>query len=131
MIIVTTVYCNALRLYSPEIANTMIFFTIIWMQLLHSLNCKSSDSIIGKKLTDNKTFNICFLLSTAINIIVCVVPISYTIFKLTYLNISQWIWVAIASISIIPLCEILKFIIHSNKRNKYLKPNKKKTKANC
>lgn len=129
MIIVTCVYCTSLRLYSPQIANSMIFFTIIWMQLLHSLNCKSNQSIIGKKLTDNRTFNICFSISLLINILVCVCPIFYTIFKLSYLNLSQWIWVAIASGSIIPLCEIFKFIINSNKHEKYIK-NKNLKKVN-
>ena len=115
MIIVISIYCFALRHYSPQVASTMVFFTIAWMQLFHSINCKTNQSIIGKKLTDNKTFNICFLVTALFNLLICILPVSYTIFGLSYLNFSQWLWIAISSISIIPLCEIVKLFVNSKK----------------
>jgi len=118
MIIVISIYCFALRHYSPQIASTMVFFTIAWMQLFHSINCKTNQSIIGKKLLNNKTFNICFLITTLFNLLICVLPISYTIFGLSYLNLSQWLWIAISSISIIPLCELVKLFTNSKSNNK-------------
>lgn len=114
MIIVISIYCFALRHYTPQVASTMVFFTIAWMQLFHSINCKTNQSIIGKKLLDNKTFNICFLITIIFNLLICVLPISYTIFGLSHLNFNQWLWIAISSISIIPLCEIVKLFINSN-----------------
>lgn len=114
MIIVISIYCFALRHYTPQVASTMVFFTISWMQLFHSINCKTNQSIIGKKLLDNKTFNICFVITAIFNLLICILPISYTIFGLSYLNFNQWLWVTISSISIIPLCEIVKFFINSN-----------------
>ena len=116
MIIVITIYCFALRNYSPQVASTMVFFTISWMQLFHSINCKTNQSILGKKLLDNKTFNICFLITLIFNLLICILPISYTIFGLCYLNINQWIWIILSSISIIPLCEIVKLFINSNNK---------------
>jgi len=115
------VYC-----YNPNIASTMVFFTIIFMQLLHSLNCKTNNSLFSKKLWDNKTFNICFLITFALNIIVACVPFMYTLFNLEFLNFSQWIVVIIASILIIPTCELFKIILQPSE--KYLKINKKQTK---
>ena len=116
MIIVISIYCFALRHYSPQIASTMVFFTIAWMQLFHSINCKTNQSILGKNLLDNKTFNICFSITVVCNLLICLLPISYSIFGLSYLNFSQWIWIAISSISIIPLCEIVKLFTNSNNK---------------
>ncbi|MBQ8430411.1 MAG: cation-translocating P-type ATPase, partial [Clostridia bacterium] len=101
LIIVITMYCTAMRLYNPQIATTMVFFTIIWLQLIHSLNCKTQQSIIGKNLTDNKTFNICFAITFFVNLLVCCCPIFYFIFNLSYLNFNQWIWVLISAFSIV------------------------------
>lgn len=121
MIIIICIYCGANRYYTPQVASTMVFFTIIWMQLLHSVNCKTNQSIIGKNLLDNKTFNVCFFITFIVNLIVCVLPLSYTIFGLEVLNLSQWGWVIISAVSIIPLCEIVKLIIGDSvfvKKNK-------------
>lgn len=85
------------------------------MQLLHSINCKTNSSIFEKNLVDNKAFNICFLITLAINLIVSCVPFMYPLFGLEFLNLSQWIVVIIASIIIIPLCELFKLILE-NKR---------------
>lgn len=129
MIIVITVYCTAMRCYTPEIATTMVFFTIIWLQLLHSINCKSNQTIIGKNLLDNKTFNICFIITFVVNLLVCTLPVAYLIFGLEYLNISQWIFVLTSAISIIPMCEIVKFFINNDikLKHKFFKKRIKKS----
>lgn len=114
LIIVTTVYCTGIRLYTPNIATTMVFFTIIWLQLLHSVNCKTNQSIFSKNLVDNKTFNICFLITFVVNLAVCVLPFAYFVFNLEVLNFSQWMLVVLSSISIIPACEVVKFFLNSN-----------------
>ena len=112
MFIVISIYLYGLFSFGNEIATTMTFFVIVFMQLLHSVNCKTNQSILGKKLTDNKTFNLCFVLSLVISLLVATCPIFYTIFKLEFLNIHQWIMVVIASVSIIPLCEVVKLFLN-------------------
>ena len=114
-LIVMVVYVVGIKCYSPDVASSMVFFTIIFMQLLHSINCKTNSSIFEKNLVDNKAFNICFLITLAINLIVSCVPFMYPLFGLEFLNLSQWIVVIIASIIIIPLCELFKLILE-NKR---------------
>lgn len=121
LIIVTTVYCTGIRLYTPNIATTMVFFTIIWLQLLHSINCKTNQSIFSKNLVDNKTFNICFLITFVVNLAVCVLPFAYFVFNLEVLNFSQWMLVVLSSISIIPACEVVKFFLNSNFKFKIAK----------
>ena len=114
-IIAISVFLIGVYCYSPKVASTMVFFTIIFMQLLHSVNCKTNGSIFEKNLLDNKTFNICFFITLALNLIVACVPIMYTIFNLEFLNLSQWIMVVIASVIIIPTCELVKAILSTDK----------------
>ncbi len=114
LIIVTTVYCTGIRLFTPNIATTMVFFTIIWLQLLHSINCKTNQSIFSKNLFDNKTFNICFLITFVVNLAVCVLPFGYLVFNLEVLNFAQWMFVILSSVSIIPACELVKFFLNNN-----------------
>ncbi len=116
--IVMIVFLVGAKCYSPAIASTMVFFTIIFMQLLHSLNCKTNNSIFEKNWFDNKTFNICFVITLLMNLIVACVPFMYTLFNLEFLNFSQWLVVIIASIIIIPSCELIKLIINKEKRPK-------------
>ncbi len=123
-LIVMVVFVVGINCYTPEVASSMVFFTIIFMQLLHSVNCKSNSSIIKKDIFNNRTFNICFLITLGLNLIVSCLPIMYTIFGLEMLNLSQWIFVVIASILIIPGCELFKAIL--SKDEVETKPKQKK-----
>ncbi len=113
-LIVMVVFIVGVKCYSPAEASTMVFFTIIFMQLLHSVNCKTNNSIFEKNLFDNKTFNFCFILTLAINLAVAVVPPMYALFGLEFLNFSQWLVVIIASVLIVPTCELFKAILNKN-----------------
>lgn len=110
-IIVMIVFIVGVFCYSPMEASTMVFFTMLFMQLLHSVNCKTNNSIFSKKLTDNKTFNLCFILTLFLGLLIAVVPFLSKLFSLETLNLSQWIIIGIASILIIPLCELMKLIL--------------------
>ncbi len=126
-VIVMIVFVVGVFCYSPMVASTMVFFTMIFMQLLHSVNCKTNNSIFEKNLVDNKTFNICFVLTLILGLVVACVPFMYEIFNLEFLNLSQWIVVIIASILIIPACELIKAILlfdkKLNKKYKIIKNN--------
>lgn len=117
-IIVISVYVIGINLYGADVASTMTFFTIIYMQLLHSINCKTNGSIFESNIFENKTFNICFVITLSINLIVSCVPFMYHVFNLTQLNLSQWITVLVASILIIPTCELFKAILIKEKNYK-------------
>jgi len=114
-VIVFAVFLVGVYCYNPNVASSMVFFTIIFMQLLHSINCKTNNSIFEKNLFDNKTFNLCFTITLVINLIVACVPFMYTLFGLQFLNFSQWLVVIIASILIIPACELMKAILSVDK----------------
>ncbi|MBO5955046.1 MAG: cation-translocating P-type ATPase, partial [Clostridia bacterium] len=114
--IVMVVFMIGVFCYSAEDASTMVFFTMVFMQLLHSVNCKTNGSIFEKNLVDNKTFNFCFVLTLVLGLIVACVPFMYKLFNLEFLNLSQWVVVVIASILIIPACELIKAILFNDKK---------------
>lgn len=115
-LIVLVVFVVGVFCYTAEQASTMVFFTIIFMQTLHSINCKTNNSLYHKNLLDNKVFNICFAVTMIINLSVACIPFMYKLFGLSFLNLSQWILVVVASIMIIPACELIKCILQ-DKRN--------------
>lgn len=115
-LIVMIVFVVGIKFYSPNAASTMVFFSIIFMQLLHSVNCKTNNSIFTKNLFDNRTFNICFVVTLLINLCVACIPFMYQLFGLEFLNFSQWIVVIIASIIIIPTCELFKLVLPDRSR---------------
>lgn len=117
-LIVMVVFVVGVFCYSASVASTMVFFTMIFMQLLHSINCKTNNSLFEKNLLDNKTFNICFLITLALNLLVACCPFMYTIFNLEFLNLSQWVVVIIASVLIIPTCELFKILFNSKNKLK-------------
>lgn len=127
--IVMVVFMIGMFCYSPAVASTMVFFTIIFMQTLHSINCKSNSSLIGRKLLDNKTFNFCFVLTMLINLSVACIPFMYTIFGLEFLNFSQWLIVIIASIIILPTCELFKLVLDKDNKLHKLKISTKAQKG--
>ena len=124
-LIVFVVFVLGVKCYSPAVASTMVFFTIIFMQLLHSVNCKTNNSLFEKNLFDNKTFNLCFLLTLGLNLMVAIIPPMYKLFGLEFLNFSQWLIVAIASIIIIPACELFKAILNKEPERQFVKKIKK------
>ncbi len=131
--IVMLVFVIGIFCYSPNVASTMVFFTIIFMQTLHSINCKTNNNLRHKNLLDNKVFNFCFVLTMLINLSVACLPFMYKMFGLEFLNFSQWLVVAIASIIIIPACELIKTILslkaEKRQSQKYIKqPHNQKAK---
>jgi len=122
--LVMFVYVYGLNTASNEVASTMVFALISFMQLFHSVNCKTNKSIFDIKLYNNKTFNISFFATLALNTLVFTLPIFRDVFNISPLSLHQWIIVLIASISIIPLIEIAKLIINSIKKRQNKKAPK-------
>lgn len=112
--IVMSVFCLGIMLYNNIIASTMAFYTICYMQWLHSLNCKTEKSLFEIHPFKDKVFNVSFFITLFINIFVSL-PGVRTLFSLASLNLTQWITVFIASILIIPFVEIFK--IFSSKKS--------------
>ena len=96
------------KLYGIEVGRTMAFVTLGVLELVHSFNIKSDDSIFKSGIIENKYLLGSFLIGTLLQIIVVVIPSIAQIFKLVPLNVIQWIYIVIISILPLPIIEIQK-----------------------
>jgi len=89
------------------VATTMAFLTLGLTQLFHVLNVRAKRSIVFGFLR-NKWMHIAFAFSALLQVgVVLITPLG-EFFKVTPLTGSQWLYVCIASIAIIPVCELVK-----------------------
>lgn len=110
-IITLLVFYAGTRMYSNEAAITMAFLTLGLIQLTHSLNVRSGKkSLFQIGLFSNLYLVGAIALSTLLQIIVVLVPFLNSIFRVVPLNIDQWLIVVAASVSIVPIVELVKLI---------------------
>lgn len=108
--IVMILYVIGINTYDPKTASTLAFFCINIMQLLHAVNLKTSHSIFKTNIFKNKLFNLSFVLSIALILLVAFIKPLRLAFGLVYLTGAQWILIMIFSFTIIPLVEIAKLV---------------------
>ena len=96
------------RYYGIEVARTMAFISLGMLELIHSFNVKSEESIFKVGLFENKYLLGAFGLGTVLQLGIIFVPSLAEIFKLTQLNTTQWIITIAISIAPIIIVEIQK-----------------------
>ena len=99
---------------NPELAHqdalTMAYITLGLLQLVHAFNCKSlTGSIFSKQLFGNKFFNWAVLTSALLLAATIFIPQFNSLFHVTPLNLSQWLVVICASLSLVIIVELVKF----------------------
>lgn len=94
--------------YDLTVARTMAFLTLGLTELVHSLNIRSNDSIFSNNFFNNKFLLISFIFGAIIQISVTLIPSIAKMFEVTSLNISQWIYTILISISPIFIMELKK-----------------------
>ena len=108
------------KYYGLEKGRTMAFITIGLLELIHSFNIKSEESIFNIGILENKYLIGSFILGVIIQTIVVIIEPLADIFKLSQLNITQWIITILISILPIPIMELQKKIDKSSKKIKLL-----------
>jgi len=111
--IVLSVFAIGKHLYPDDltVAETLSFATLGLVQLAHSLNVRSiTKSIFKVGLFTNIRLLGAILLSGLLQVLVIIVPGLNNIFGVSHLSLNQWLLVIAASISIIPIVELVKFI---------------------
>lgn len=88
-------------LYGIEVARTMAFVSLGLLELIHSFNIKSDESIFKVGLFENKYLMGAFILGAILQVVVVVIPSVAEIFKLVPLTQTQWLYTF--GISILPL----------------------------
>lgn len=96
------------KFYSVEVGRTMAFVALGVLELVHSFNIKSEQSIFKIGILENKFLIGSFVLGVFIQTIVVLVPSLANIFKLVSLNQTQWIITLVISILPIPIMEAQK-----------------------
>lgn len=96
------------NLYGIEIGRTMAFVSLGLLELVHSFNIKSEESIFKVGVFENKYLVGAFILGMILQIVPVCIPVLADIFKLVPLNGMQWLYVMLISISPIIIIEIQK-----------------------
>ena len=96
------------NLYGLEVGRTMAFVAIGLLELVHSFNIKSDESIFKVGIFENKYLVGSFILGVIVQTIVVIIPSLAQIFSLVPLNMTQWIYTIIISILPIPIIELQK-----------------------
>ena len=89
------------NLYGLEVGRTMAFVAMAMLELVHSFNVKSEESIFKVGIFENKYLIGAFILGTLLQVVVVMVPAFAKIFSLVPLNGTQWLYTL--GISILPI----------------------------
>ena len=96
------------KYYGIEVGRTMAFLSIGFLELVHSFNIKSEESIFKIGIFENKFLIGSSILGIFVQTIVVIVPSLAQIFKLVPLTNMQWLITIIISILPIPIMEMQK-----------------------
>lgn len=112
MIGILTLFAFSLgnKLYGLQVGRTMAFISLSMLELVHSFNVRSEESLFKAGLFKNKYLIGAFLIGTILQVGVVIIPKIADIFDVVPLNNKQWIYTAIISILPLAIVEIQKKI---------------------
>ena len=106
------------RLFALTVGRTMAFVSLGMLELVHSFNVKSEESIFKVGVFENKYLIGSLLLGTLLQVIVVVVPYFANIFELVPLTGIQWIYTGMISVAPIVVGEVQKKLKEIGKNKK-------------
>lgn len=109
-LIVVGVFVLGKNLYGNEIASTMGFLTLNFLQFAHMFNVRTNGTIFASNPLKNKTIWIALFVGAGLTLLISLVPVIAGIFHLQALNLTQWLIVIGFALLIIPIVEIVKLI---------------------
>lgn len=98
------------RLYGLQVGRTMAFFALSALELVHSFNIKSEESIFKTGIFNNLYLVGAVIIGIALQTAVIIFPKLAKIFDSVPLNAKQWLLVGVISILPVVLVEIQKAI---------------------
>ena len=96
------------NLYGIKVGRTMAFAALGLLELVHSFNIKSEESIFKSGLLENKYLILSFIAGSVLQVIVIIVPFLANIFGLAPLNGTQWCITILISILPVVVIEVQK-----------------------
>lgn len=97
-------------LYSVEVGRTMAFLTLGILELVHSFNIKSEESIFKIGVLENEYLVGALVLGVILQVIVVVVSPLAQVFSLVPLTGMQWLYTILIAVAPIPIVEIQKAV---------------------
>ena len=112
MIGILTLFAFSLgnKLYGVEVGRTMAFFALSALELVHSFNIKSEESIFKVGIFNNMYLIGAFIIGMLLQVMVIIIPPIANIFNAVPLNATQWLYIILISILPIVIIEIQKKI---------------------
>lgn len=101
----------------------MAFISLGMLELIHSFNVKSEESIFKVGILENKYLIGAFLLGTVLQLGIVFIPTLAELFKLTELNSIQWLITLGISVAPIVIIEIQKNLMSLNLERWYMTIN--------
>ena len=98
------------KYYGVEVGRTMAFVSLGLLELVHSFNIKTEESIFRTGILENKYLIGSFFAGTLLQIIVVIIPYLANIFKLVSLNKTQWFYTIGISFLPIIIIELQKWL---------------------
>lgn len=98
------------HLYSVEVGRTMAFLTLGILELVHSFNIKSEESIFKIGVLENKYLVGALVLGVILQVIVVIVSPLAQVFSLVPLTGMQWLYTILIAVAPIPIVEIQKAV---------------------
>ena len=98
------------KLYSIEVGRTMAFLSLGMLELVHSFNVKSEESIFKVGIFENKYLIGALILGVILQVGVVLIKPLAEIFNLVQLNGIQWIYTILIAITPIPIMELQKAV---------------------
>ena len=106
------------KFFGLEVGRTMAFLCMGLLELVHSFNIKSEQSIFKIGILENKFLIGSFMVGTIVQISVVLIPTLAEIFKLVPLTSMQWMIAIMISLLPIPIMELQKrsnFVLQEKK----------------
>ena len=98
------------KLFGLEVGRTMAFVSLSMLELTHSFNVRSEESVLKIGIFKNRYLVGAFILGLVLQVSVVIIPQIARIFDVVPLNKIQWIYTMLISISPIFILEIQKKI---------------------
>lgn len=98
------------KFYGLEVGRTMAFMALGLLELVHSFNIKTEESIFKSGVFENKYLVGAFILGLLLQLIVVMIPPVAEIFGVVPLTQTQWIYTIVISFAPIVIMEIQKKI---------------------
>lgn len=118
-IITLGAFLTANKLFTPDVAITITFMTLGFVQLFHAFNVRSnSGTLFNSYLFSNKYLWVALVIAALMQSMVVLFPFMNNLFRTEQLSVYQWLIALSFSLTIIPIVEIGKLVRKALKNSK-------------